>query len=705
MVKLLIITCLSLLLYAGLISPAWAMPSIMTIDEIRPGMQGYAETMVQNNQKINFNIEILGVLDNGKGTSKQILARAYGPFIDETHGVIHGMSGSPVYVNGKLVGAVARAVGEDVLPYKFYITPIQEMMGIWQMPDPLATINKSGVKTIKVLTVDEYKQKQEDADKKIDEEVKKYQSKSLQTSDDKLKEKGVAQKRLEEILSEEDKPETIQDDVVNTEEEKIIADIENENSGSKKNTPEEQISITNFILNSIAQEQTLRKNTFASEQIPIYVSGFSQNSLSYLKSKLANDSMIPYEGAVFNSSAVGSGDSDIRFNASVSPGDAIGVVMAYGDFSAGATGTVTAVDGNKVLAFGHPMTYKGNVNYFMTDATVVGAAGGILNGMKVSSFGKIIGRINQDRFSGVSGILNSYPASVPIRVNVKDKNLGREESFSSKIAYDEDIIPVLASSIAYASMDRTADRAAYGTARVKFDISTSEVPDGHFIRENMFYDPKDVGQFAVGELTQALYFLSTNIDKPSNIFDVKVDISFTSDRNTASIISAIPDKTEVKPGDTVNFKVMLKPYRKETVTVNIPYVIPKTQQEGKMTFDVKGGGFVQLAQILQSNLNTANVATANQAVDGSGAQAITTRDRLNDLSNLNKNNEIVITPGVNLDSDVDQKKAIEAAVKLSDEIKKMSKKQLEEMNKNREAKVTTDYVIDNYVQTSVTVKK
>ena len=707
MVKYLVTTCLSVLLYAGTTASAWAMPSVMTTDEVKPGMQGYAETMIQGNQKVDFNIEIMGVLDNGKGTSKQILARAYGPLIDDTHGVIHGMSGSPVYVDGKLIGAVARAVGEDVLPYKFYITPIQEMQQIWQMPDPLATINKSGVKTVKVLTMDEYTKKQQNADKKIDEEVKKYQSKSLKTKDGESKIKGAAQKRLEEILNEQsDKPETVQDDAISAEEAKIIADIEN--SGSKKASPDEQVSITNFILNSITQEQNLRKETFATQQVPIYVSGFSQNSLSYLKAKLASDNMVPYEGAVFNSSVIGSGDSDIKFNATVSPGDAIGVVMAYGDFSAGATGTVTAVDGNKVLAFGHPMTYKGNVNYFMTDANVVGAAGGILNGMKVSSFGKIIGRINQDRFSGVSGILNTYPSSVPIRVTVKDKNLGKEESYGSKIAYDEDIIPTLASSITYAAMDRTADRAAYGTAKVKFDIATDEVPSGHFIRENMFYDPKDVGQFAVGELTQALYFLSTNIDKPSNIFDVKVNVSFTSDRSTASILSAVPDKSEVKPGDTVNFKVMLKPYRKEAITVSIPYTIPKTQTEGKMTFDVKGGGFVQLAQILQSNLNTHNVATQTApADDGSGAnvQAITTLDRLNDLQNLNKNNEIVITPGVNIESDADQKKAIEAAIKLSDEIKKMSKKQLAEMNKNREAKITTDYVIDNYVQTSVMVKK
>ena len=284
---------------------------------------------------------------------------------------------------------------------------------------------------------------------------------------------------------------------------------------------------------------------------------------------------------------MGNKDSDIKQNATLKAGDPVGVVMAYGDFSAGGTGTVTAVEGNKILGFGHAMTYKGNVNYFMTEADIIGSAGGILNGVKVSSFGKIIGRVNQDRFSGVGGILNEYPSSIPVRVKVKDRNLGKEETFVSKIAYDEDILPTLASSIVYASMDRTADRASYGTSKIKFTIMTDEVPEGKFERENMFYDPKDVGQFTVGELTQALYFLCTNMDKPSNILDVKVDVDFTSSRKTASIVSAIPDKEEAKPGELVNFNVTLKPYRRENVTVTIPYTIPKTQKRRSNVFRSK----------------------------------------------------------------------------------------------------------------------
>ncbi|WP_303691897.1 SpoIVB peptidase S55 domain-containing protein [Megamonas hypermegale] len=780
MVKFFVTICLMLLLG---ITPAMAMPEIMTTEQIKPGMQGYAETMVQGNQKVRFNVEIMGVVNNGGGSYKQILARAYGDLIDDTNGVIHGMSGSPVYVDGKLIGAVARSVGQDVLPYKFYITPVEEMMKIWQMPDPLSTINKSGVKPVGILTLEEYEKQRETYDEDVDKEVEKYKSKILSTPEGETREKGKAQKRLEEILSdfevkdgeaeklqddlaqntdtenpdepatedeavkddaeeaaetaddgseketaqaevivEENEPEPESDTEVSETEaavkgdeadkedkdkeekdkaasaetdtansEKIIAALQNAGMKEKAN---EDISISKFILDSIAKQREMNKNSY-SAPADVYVSGFTGSSFNFLKEAMAGDNMVPYQGSVFVGDGVGTSGSDIKTDAVLHEGDAVGVVMAYGDFFAGGTGTVTAVNGDKILAFGHPMTYKGNVNYFLTEADVIGTAGGILNGVKVSSFGKIIGRVNQDRFSGVSGILHQYPASVPIRVFVKDKNLGREEEYAAKIAYDEDIIPALAASIVYASMERTADRSGYGTANVKFAIKTDEVPEGVFERENMFYDAKDVGQFVVGELTQAVYFLCTNMDKPSNIFDIRVDVDYTSNRNTASIVSAIPDKEKVKPGETVVFKVMIKPYRKEAETVEIPYVVPKTQKEGTMAFEVKGGGFVQLAEVLQSGL----------VINPQEAGQMSTADRLNDLKNLNKNNEIVITPTVDIQSEQDQSKAIADAVKLSEELSKMSKKEREELNKNRETKVATKYVIDNFVQTSIEVEK
>ena len=693
--------CLSLLLQVG---SAAAMPAMMPTDEVKPGMQGWSETVVQGSDKVKFNVEIIGVVDSGKGMPKQILARAYGDVIDKTNGVIHGMSGSPVYIGDKLVGAVARGIGQDVLPYNFYITPIEDMVKLWDMPDPLAYVNKSGIAVLKVPTPDEYKKHQEQKDSDIDKIVEKYKSQELTAKDGEKREKGAAQKRLEEILNgtetQEDKSKNADSAAADDQTDEIIDTISGISDGDNifpEAKLEEHISMSSFLLNSIRAEERLRsRDAETSAAVPIYAAGFANGSFNYLKHRLAAVNMVPHQAGAFLGNSAGGGDTDVRANAVLSPGDPVGVLMVYGDFSAGGVGTVTAVDGDRVAAFGHPMSYMGNVNYFMSDASIVGSAGGILNGLKVSSFGKLIGRVNQDRYSGVSGILNTYPASVPVRVHVKDKNLGTENSFAVKIAYDEDILPAMVPTVIYAAMERTADRSVFGSANVKFTIMTDEMPEGKFVRENMFYDAKDVGQFAVGELGQAMYYLSTNIDKPSNILDVKVDVEMNSGRNTASIISATPDKEEAKPGDKVNINVMLKPYRREAVPLTIPYTIPKTQPEGTMNLEVKGGGFIKVAQLLNSALvNTPDTAGQFKTVD-----------RLNDLQNLDKNNEIVVSPAVDLDaSEADTKKAIEAAVKLSDELAKMTPREREAFNNERESKISTEYVIDNYVQTQIKIKK
>ena len=114
-----------------------------------------------------------------------------------------------------------------------------------------------------------------------------------------------------------------------------------------------------------------------------------------------------------------------------------------------------------------------------------------------------------------------------------------------------------------------------------------------------------------------------------------------------------------------------------------------------MILEVKGGGFVQLGQVLQSGL----VVTPQDIAQ------LSTVDRLNEIKNLNKNNEIVISPTIDVESEKDQDKAIKEAIKLSEEIGKMSKKEREEFNKNRESKISTDYVIDNFIQTSINIKK
>lgn len=106
--------------------PADFMPS----DQVKPGMVGEGRTVFKGFKVEPFKVEILGVQHNAMPGCNMILGRLYGPFL-EKHGVVAGMSGSPVFVQGKLIGAVAYGWSAAYEPY-CGITPIEQMWTVWQ---------------------------------------------------------------------------------------------------------------------------------------------------------------------------------------------------------------------------------------------------------------------------------------------------------------------------------------------------------------------------------------------------------------------------------------------------------------------------------------------------------------------------------------------------------------------------------------------
>lgn len=114
--------------------PLPATTSLMTVDEIRPGMTGVGRTVFQGTELQDFKVHILGVLRNVQGPRRDlILARLEGGPLADT-GVAQGMSGSPVYVDGRLIGAVSYSVGAFSKEAIAGITPIAEMKDATQMP-------------------------------------------------------------------------------------------------------------------------------------------------------------------------------------------------------------------------------------------------------------------------------------------------------------------------------------------------------------------------------------------------------------------------------------------------------------------------------------------------------------------------------------------------------------------------------------------
>jgi hypothetical protein len=103
-------------------------PTLMPIDDVRPGMVGLGRTVYAGSDLEEFRVTVLGVMRNIIGPRRNlILAKLEGGMLANT-GVIQGMSGSPVYIDGRLVGAVSYSLGSFPKEPIAGITPIAEMI-------------------------------------------------------------------------------------------------------------------------------------------------------------------------------------------------------------------------------------------------------------------------------------------------------------------------------------------------------------------------------------------------------------------------------------------------------------------------------------------------------------------------------------------------------------------------------------------------
>jgi len=103
-------------------------PETLPLSQVRPGMQGYAYTIFAGDQIEKFDLEVIGVLDNFLGPKQSIiLVQLKGPKVEHT-GVVAGMSGSPVYLDGKLAGALSLKLGIFTKEPIAGVTPIQDVL-------------------------------------------------------------------------------------------------------------------------------------------------------------------------------------------------------------------------------------------------------------------------------------------------------------------------------------------------------------------------------------------------------------------------------------------------------------------------------------------------------------------------------------------------------------------------------------------------
>jgi hypothetical protein len=495
------------LFLVGLASTLVAQNRTMPIGEVRAGMVGVGRTVFQGDRLDEFKAHILGVLKNVIGPSRNlILARLEGGPLADT-GVIAGMSGSPVYVDGRLIGAVSYSLGQFSKEPIAGITPIDEMVEAATLPGPRRQLARVELPTP-------------------------------------LTPEGLAAS-LRQAFS-------------------WVRPFADSPSDVQVLTGSSVAPGIGALLRPIST--------------PITMGGFDPAVADPVMSAFRDRGFLPVLAGGQSGSGAPAATGPLR------PGDPIGVALMNGDLELGATGTVTDVIGDRVYAFGHPFYSLGPTAFPMTRAHVVTILPSLMSSSKIASTGDVIGTVQQDRATTIAGTLGPGPSMIPITLNLTSER-GTRKTFRMEMVRDQLFTPLLAyvsilnTLTSYERQNGVASYALRGTAKVK----------GHsgLAFEDLFSgDQPSVG--AAASVVAPINFLVRNAFEDVEIEALTLDIEASEQARSATLERVWLDGVRVRPGSTVDIKVLLRTFRGEEVTRTTPIRIPANAR-GNVTVLVADG--------------------------------------------------------------------------------------------------------------------
>ncbi|HVB87916.1 MAG TPA: hypothetical protein VNK23_14750 [Candidatus Dormibacteraeota bacterium] len=495
-------------------------PPIFPLSDVKPGMAGVMYTIFQGDQIEKVDLQVIGVLPNALGPKEDvILVKLLGPEAAET-GVVAGMSGSPVYFDGKLAGALSLKIGAFTKEPIGGVTPISEMLEVAQYPSP-ATIEK---------------------DAKLTPGRVQRGAASISNPPPSSTSQLAAADRLAWPAA----------------------------NGS--------IGDGNF-----AQPVSVGGGQFLVPiETPLVTTGMYPQTMAWFGKQFSSFGMAAMAGGTTPAA---------QDHTNLKPGDMVGIDLIRGDLSMSDGCTVTAIEGNRLLACGHPLFGFGAVQMPISSAHVVMTLASSQASTKIITTGKVIGTLTQDRQTAISGVLGAGPPMVPVNLTLDTPD--GEQKYHFEVVQSPQLTAVLVATAAYNGI----------TGSSAYDQSTTLQLDGNIdlkdhapVRLEDLFAPTD-------QSTPAGYFLATSVESDfaqiySNPYELpqinKVDLTIRAlpDRRSATIDDAWVEKSEVYPGESVNVRVLLRPYRGAPFIQQIPITIPAQTARGTLRLVVSDAAFL-----------------------------------------------------------------------------------------------------------------
>ena len=464
------------------ISNSFAQMPIFPLREVRAGQHGVGRTVIAGHKIEEFQVEILGVLEDLGPKQSIILGRLSGAGL-ENAGVMEGMSGSPVYIDGRLAGAVA-------LAFPFSKDPIA---GIRPIEDMLRT--------------------------------------------------AAAQPKQAAARPSLFAPE-------------LTANVQ----------PAATVGLGSARMAAIST--------------PVSFSGFSERTLDYFAPQLKRLGLEPRQGV----SGGGHPAPGIGKASELRPGEMITVQLMSGDMSVGADGTVTAIDGNRVYAFGHQFLSVGDTESPFARADVIPILPNYQASFKISSARQWMGAILQDRSTAIAGEIGRQAETAPVAIDVTGAS-GVVSHYRMRMAIDPILSPLLLQMAVFSTIDATERTFGASTFTIEGQVDFQGGPTP-LRMDNTFS-----GDFAVPQqasLTIASPFAYA-LDAGFNalkVRDVRLAIRASERRRVLQVDQISASRRTVRPGEPLDIAVTMEGDNGEEVLKTVHYDVPVGTPLGALQFTV-----------------------------------------------------------------------------------------------------------------------
>ena len=498
---------LALILTGALLVVLPAATVTMPVNEVVAGMRGTGITVFQGTERSEFSVEIIGVLENLMAPgSNLILARLEGGPLAET-GVIQGMSGSPVYVDGRLLGAVSYSMGSFSKDTIAGITPIDEMLRDDSGSSPrVARVSPR-------LT--------------------------LPLASDTLM--ALLPKRLERPDPFAARP----------------GDV------SAVGLPKGTAATLGVQLRPIAT--------------PLVMTGFTADVIDHIAPMFRVAGMVAVAG--------GSASRQTMPDGPLQPGDAVGVSLIRGDLSMAATGTITLIQDGRVHAFGHPFYSLGPARFPMTRAYVYTVLPSQAISSKIAAVGEVVGTIDQDRSTGISGSLGPGPQLVPLHISLNAPDRNRVDTLDFEVVADDLFTPLLTYNAMLNTLFTHSRQVGAATYVVRGRANLAGHPPATF--EETFAGDAATVQAALyvsGPLTALL----NNGFETVEVTGIDLSITAYDDVRIAELERVWLDDPRPRPGNTVPLRIAARTHRGDEITRTIMVDLPATAR-GRLQLLVADG--------------------------------------------------------------------------------------------------------------------